>query len=98
MVKQSASDKRVITCPLTSYELDFWSDYVSIEKLKAKKFGVDWLIFVAIAREKPGGGGFHLPPPPAEIGLMPIFQTGKTVLHQGNENMVSRWNYVCTRV
>ena len=23
---------------------------------------------------------------------MPIFRTGKTVLHQGNENTVSRWN------
>ena len=32
------------------------------------------------------------------VFFMPIFQTGKTVLHQGNENMVSRWNYVCTRV
>ena len=32
------------------------------------------------------------------VFLMPIFRTGKTVLHQGNENTVSRWNYVCTRV
>ena len=29
--------------------------------------------------------------------LMPIFRTGKIVLHQGNENMVGHWNYVCTR-
>ena len=29
---------------------------------------------------------------------MPIFRTGKTVLHQGNENTVSHWNYVCTRM
>ena len=27
---------------------------------------------------------------------MPIFRTGKTVLHQGNENTVSRWKYLCT--
>ena len=32
------------------------------------------------------------------VFLMPIFRTGKTVLHQDNENTVSRWNYVCTRV
>ena len=32
------------------------------------------------------------------VFLMPIFRTGKTVLYQGNKNMVSRWNYVHTRV
>ena len=48
--------------PLTSCELDFWSDYVLIENLKVRTFGVDRMIFVAMAREKPGGGGL-IPPP-----------------------------------
>ena len=29
---------------------------------------------------------------------MSIFRTGKIVLHQGNENTVSHWKHLCTRV
>ena len=38
VVKQGASDKSDRSRdPLTSYELDFWSDYVSIAKVKTQK-------------------------------------------------------------
>ena len=38
VLKQSASDKEWSRDPLTSYELDFWSDYVSIVKVKSQRF------------------------------------------------------------
>ena len=44
-MKQSASDKRVITWPLTSYEFDFLSDNALIVKFKSQKI---WIWFVDI--------------------------------------------------
>ena len=43
-----------------------FSQIVSVVKFKVRKFEGDQLIFVAMVREKPGGGGFHLS---SEIGL-----------------------------
>ena len=34
------------------------------QNLKVRKLGVDRLISVSMGREKPGGSGFHPPPPP----------------------------------
>ena len=56
MVKQSASEKRVIRDPLTSYELDSLSDYALMANLEVRKSEVDQLILVAMAREEPQGG------------------------------------------
>ena len=64
MVKQLASDKEWSGDSLTSYELDFLPEHVLIVKFKSEKFEVDWLIFVAMAREKPGGCVFHPLPLP----------------------------------
>ena len=59
MVKQSASEKRVIRDPLTSYEFDSLSDYASIANLEVRKSEVDQLILVAWRGKnlKGGGGG-----------------------------------------
>ena len=62
MVKQVASDKE--WSGLTSYELDFLPEHVLIVTFKSEKFEVDRLIFVAMAREKPGGCVFHPLPLP----------------------------------
>ena len=66
MVKQSASDKRVITCSMTSYELDFLSDYVSIVKFKSQKV---WSRSVDICGNGKGKTWRGDSTPPAEIGL-----------------------------
>ena len=72
MVKQSASDKRRDS--LTSYELNFLSDYVSIVKFKSQNV---WRRSVDICGDGKGKtlrrGGFHPLSLPAEIGLSKIF-------------------------
>ena len=60
--KQSASDT------LTSYELDFWSDYVSIVKVKSQEVWSRSVDFCGDGEGKTWRG--WIPPlPPAEIGL-----------------------------
>ena len=60
--------------PLTSYELDFLSDYVSIVQFRSQKV---WSRSVDICGDGKGKlewSGFHLPPPlpAAEIGLSTV--------------------------
>ena len=66
LTKKSSRD------PLTSYELDFLSDYASIAKFKSQKV---WSRFADVYGDgdgKSGGGGGVDSIPPAEIGLIVV--------------------------
>ena len=53
--------------PLTSYELDFWSDYVSIVKVKSQKVSSRSVDFCGDGEGKTWKGVDSSPP--SEIGL-----------------------------